>query len=171
MRCEVCGMEIRGEPYRRVIEGGRLVVCGKCAQFSNKEWDPNRPAAKPGTRSRASTPAPRRRRNDIEQAENYELLENYGEVIRKSRQRQGISIEDFAKKVSEKESVIKKLERGESNPPMALVRKVSRELGVKVIDDTPTSTTSGVLMTRPRGARTLGDMIKFKESKDEEKED
>ena len=160
MRCEVCGREIFGNPYYRVIEGGKLTVCGQCAQFSKQEWDPTRPQArKMPTRRRSAQP---RRRSDIDTAENMELVEGYGMIIKKARQKKKLTVEDFAKKISEKESVIKKLEKENLNPPMNLVRKVQRELGVKILEEAERA--SGSVLTRPMGPRTLGDMIKIKDT-------
>lgn len=166
MRCEVCGREIRGEPYYRIIEGGRLTVCSQCSKFSDQEWDPRVPKArKSPTRRRSAQPKPRRR-SDIEAAENLELVEGYGMVIKKARQKKGMSVEDFAKKISEKESVVKKLEKEDINPPLNLVRKVQHELGVNLLEEAETS--SGPVLTRPMGPRTFGDLIKIKDSSDKE---
>lgn len=146
-----------------------MTVCGKCAQFSNKEWDPSKPMAQPRRRRTAGAAARPRRRTDIEVAESLELVEDYGELIRKTRQRKGLTVEDFAKKLSEKESVIKKLETGQMNPPMALIRKVQRELGITLLDEAPVA--SGAVLTRPMGPRTLGDMIKIKKPDEDEEEE
>jgi len=83
-------------------------------------------------------------------------------IIKKARQKKGLTIEDFAKKVSEKESVVKKLEKGNMNPPMNLVRKIQRELSVNILEEAESG--SGSAMTRPMGPRTLGDLIKIKDS-------
>ena len=167
MRCEVCGREIFGQPYYRVIEGGRMTVCGGCAQFSNQEWDPRKPKAQPRRRRSVASTQPRRR-SDIEVAEATELVENYGTLIRKTRQRKGMTVEDFAKKLSEKESVIKNFEKEQLNPTMTLIRKVERELGITLIEEAEAGT--GTVLTRPMGPRTLGDMIKLK-TKEEDKEE
>jgi len=159
LRCEVCGHEIFGQPYYRVIEGGRMTVCGRCAQFSNQEWDPRKPMAQPRRRRTAANARPRRR-SDIEVAESTELVENYGELI--------MTVEDFAKKLSEKESVIKKLEKEQLNPTMTLVRKVERALGITLIEEAEVGT--GTVLTRPMGPRTLGDMIKLKTKEEDEEE-
>jgi putative transcription factor len=162
MHCEVCGREIFGQPYYRVIEGGRLTVCSQCSKFSDQEWDPRRPQArKSPTRRRSAQPQPRRR-SDIEAAESLELMDDYGMIIKKARQKRGLSVEDFAKKISEKESVVKKLEKGDMNPPMVLVRKVQRELSINILEEAKTG--KGQVLTRPMGPRTLGDLIKIKDS-------
>jgi putative transcription factor len=166
MRCEVCGREIHGQPYYRVIEGGKLTVCGQCSKFSNQEWDPKAPKARRSpTRRRSAQPKPRRR-SDIETAESLELIDGYGMIIKKARQKKGISVEDFAKKISEKESVVKKLEKENMNPPLNLVRKVQRELGISLLEEAETA--KGTVLTRPMGPRTLGDLIKIKDNSDKE---
>lgn len=162
MRCEVCGREIRGPPYYRVIEGGKLTVCSQCSRFSSEEWDPKRPEARRSpTRRRTAQPKPRKR-SDIETAESLELVEGYGMVIKKARQKTGMTVEDFAKKISEKESVVKKLEKEDMNPPLNLVRKIQRELNINLLEEAETG--SGTVLTRPMGPRTLGDLIKIKDA-------
>ena len=162
MRCEVCGREIFGTPNYRVIEGGKLTVCGQCTQFSTQKWDPTRPQArKSPTRRRSAQPNPRSR-SDIDAAESLELVDGYGMLIKKARQRKGLSVEDFARKIREKESVVKKLEKTLMNPPMNLVRKIQNELGISILEEAAKG--SGSVLSRPMGPRTLGDMIKIKDA-------
>ncbi len=73
-----------------------------------------------------------------------------------------MTVEDFARKISEKESVVKKLEKEDMNPPLNLVRKIQRELNINILEEAETS--SGTVLTRPMGPRTLGDLIKIKDS-------
>jgi putative transcription factor len=107
-----------------------------------------------------------RRRSDIEAAESLELVEGYGMIIKKARQKKGLSVEDFAKKINEKESVVKKLEKEDMNPPTDLIRKVQRELGINILEEAAKNT--GTVLTRPMGPRTLGDLIKIKDSTEKE---
>ena len=166
MRCEVCGREIRGEPFYRVIEGGRLVVCGICAKFSKEEWDPKTPVSRRRqTRRRSAQPSPRRR-SDVEAAESLELVEDYGMIIKKARQAKGWTVEDFARRINEKESVVKKLEKEDLNPPLDLVRKLQRELGVNLLVEAEDG--GAPLIGKPLGPRTLGDLIKIKDPDKEE---
>jgi putative transcription factor len=144
-----------------------MTVCGRCAQFSNQEWDPRKPRAHPRRRRSAARTRPRPR-SEIEVAESTELVENYGELIRKTRQRKRMTVEDFAKKISEKESVIKKLEKEQLNPTMALIRKVQRELGITLIEEAEAGT--GTVLSKPMGPRTLGDIMKLKTNEEDEEE-
>jgi putative transcription factor len=166
MRCEVCGREIFGEPYYRIIEGGRMTVCSRCSSFGSADWDPKKPRT--STRRRRTPAGTRPRpRSEIDVAEQLLLFDDYGILIKKARQKKSISIEDFAKKINEKESVIKKLEKSQMNPPTNLVRKIERELGIKLYDSSPVTRGTQVL-SRPRGPRTLGDLIKIKPQKEKE---
>lgn len=169
MRCEVCGHEIHGQAYYRIIEGGRMTVCGRCAQFGTREWDPNKPKGKPVRRGPVRRTESFRPRSEIEAAEQMELVDNYGELIRKTRQKKGLTIEDFAKKLNEKESVLKKLEKEQFNPPTTLIQKVSRELNIKLLEPATSGQVTGNVLTRPMGPRTLGDLIKIK-TRDEKEE-
>lgn len=83
-------------------------------------------------------------------------------LIKKARQKRGLSIEDFARKIREKESVVKKLEKALMNPPMNLVRKIQNALGISILEEAAKS--SGSMLTRPMGPRTLGDLIKIKDA-------
>lgn len=164
MRCEVCGSEIRGQPYHRIIEGGRMTVCGRCARFGSSDWDPNRIQMRPQSR-----PPPRRPRNEVEAAETLELVEDYGEKIRKARQKRRLTVEDFARMISEKESVVKKLERGELNPDGKLVRKIRNALNIDIMEvGEPTRAPAA---GRKTTARTLGDIMKLSQKPEEEKEE
>lgn len=164
MLCEVCGAEIRGDPYYRIIEGGRMTVCGRCAKFGSSDWDPNR--VQPRVRR---PPPPRRPRNEIEAVESLAPVEDYGAKIRKARQRMKLTVEDFARMIKEKESVIKNLEKEELNPNRKLATKIRNALNVDILEvGEPTATPMRV---RPRGARTFGDLIKEDTDTDEEEEE
>ena len=163
MRCEVCGDEIRGQPHRKVIEGGRLTVCGRCAGFGSGEWSPYRPTQM----RRGGPPPPRRPRSEVEATEGLELIEDYGATIKKARQKMRLNIEDFSRMIKEKESVVKKLEKEDLNPTRKLIRKLEDALNVKLLEaSTPTAVP---VARRASSGRTMGDIWKL--SQTEEKDD
>lgn len=151
MRCEVCGREIRGQPLRRVIEGGRLTVCPQCARFGDEEWTPTPP--KPPQRGRGST-------GDLSRLETLTLVEDYGRRIREARERMNMTIEELARRIGEKESVIKNLEREELVPSEALIQKLRRALKVELL--VPEETEFRVSSPKPVEGRRLGDLLKIK---------
>lgn len=165
MRCEVCGDEIRGQPYRRIIEGGRMTVCGRCASFGTSEWSPSMPRERPRGR-----PAPRRPRSEVEAAETLGMVDDYGAKIRKARQRMGMTVEDFARKINEKESVIKKLEKEELNPDRKLIQKLKDALKIELLEvgEAPAAAPA---TRRASTGRTLGDIWKQSREKTKEEEE
>ncbi len=165
MRCEVCGAEIRGQPYRRIIEGGRMTVCGRCASFGTAEWNPDRPRDRPRGR-----PVQRRPRSEVEAAETTAMVDDYGAKIRKARQRMGMNVEDLARKINEKESVIKKLEKEELTPDGKLIQKIRGALKIELLEvgEAPVAAPAA---RRASTGRTLGDIWKLSQSKAEDEEE
>jgi len=170
MRCEVCGREILGPPQRRIIEGAKLTVCSRCAQFGKSDWVPNRPAPvkTPGRAQSTPLPTPRPRiRNDVESVEQLELVEDYGAQIRKARQKLGLSEKDLANKMQEKESVVKNLEKQELTPDNKLIAKIRKYLSIDIVEHIDAS--KAKILAKPTGAKTIGDMIRLDTEKSDEK--
>jgi putative transcription factor len=170
MRCEVCGREILGTPQRRVIEGAKLTVCPRCAQFGTSEWVPSRPAPVKTPGRVQATPIPTSRpriRNDVESVEQLELVEDYGAQIRKARQKLGLSEKDLANKMQEKESVVKNLEKQELTPDNKLITKIRKYLGIDIVEHIDAS--KAKILAKPTGAKTIGDMIRLDTEKSDEK--
>jgi len=170
MRCEVCGREILGPPQRRIIEGAKLTVCPRCAQFGKSDWVPNRPAPVKTLGRAQSTPLPTPRpriRNDVESVEQLELVEDYGAQIRKARQKLGLSEKDLANKMQEKESVVKNLEKQELTPDNKLIAKIRKYLSIDIVEHIDAS--KAKILAKPTGAKTIGDMIRLDTEKSDEK--
>ncbi len=166
MRCEVCGREILGPPQRKVIEGAKLTVCSKCAQFGSADWGTSRAApvkSAPAGWLTTTTPPPSPRprvRNDVESVESQELIEDYGPQIRKARQKLGLSEKDLAKKMQEKESVIKNLEKQDLTPDNRLIGKIKKYLSLDIVERADAQKSQ--ILAKPTGAKTIGDMLKMK---------
>ncbi|MBC7114208.1 MAG: TIGR00270 family protein, partial [Archaeoglobi archaeon] len=63
-----------------------------------------------------------------------DIIPNYSEVIREARERLGLSQEELARKIKEKVSLIRKIERGELTPEEKVARKLEKELGIKLME-------------------------------------
>jgi putative transcription factor len=155
LRCEVCGREIRGQPYRRIIEGSRLMVCSQCARFGDGEWTPTPP--KPPQRERRPS-------GDLSRVEAMALVEDYGRVIREAREKMNMTVEELARRVGEKESVIKNLEREELVPSDALIQKLRRILKVELL--VPEEGELKIASSKPVEGRRLGDLLKLRGEKE-----
>lgn len=165
MQCEICGAEIRGRSYRIIVDRAELDACEKCKGFGKEVA---RPGGAPGARAGApgaygAQPATRRPRSDLFDKIKDELVEDYADKIKNAREARHLTDEQLANKTGTKVNIIRKVERGELAPEDALVKKLERELEIKL--------TEGVADAE-RGQRkgesrvmTLGDLIKVKKDK------
>ena len=164
MICELCGADV---PRLKnvAIDATILSVCADCSRFGDEVSTPAlRQSTMPPiiaqrleTRQRRMTP-----RDVFTQAGELELAEDFPQRIRQAREARGWKQADLGAKINERVSVIAKLESGAISPGDALVRKLERELGIKLkervepIAVKKQATGSGV---------TLGDLIKMREDR------
>lgn len=144
-----------------------MTVCGRCAKYGSGDWDPRQVQA---PRGRPRQVQPRRPRNDLEAAETMELVDDYGELIRKKRQRMKLNVEDFARMISEKESVVKKLEKEELTPNSKLIDKIRKALNIDLLERGEAAPRVR-MARRATGGRTLGDIMKLIDAEDDEEEE
>lgn len=159
MLCEVCGKQT--QMLRVVsIEGSELNACPECARFGvERSPKPKRSTAEPVHVSEALEKREKRAQTrDVLQDMPDELVTDFGQRIRKARERLAWTPEDLGKKINEKKSVILKLESGQMRPDDALTRKLERFLSIK-LKEKPTQ----ISAPRASGQRglTLGDLIKI----------
>jgi putative transcription factor len=151
MQCEMCGSEIIGKPNRILIEGSELTVCGTCLRYGKEVDDSmHKGIFPPGLRER------RRPKRSIFDNIVDELISDYGAKIREARQKKQWSSEDLAKRINEKESLIKKVEREDITPDDTLVKKLESVLSIKLTEGIEEANPGAI---KGGGALTLGDIV------------
>jgi len=170
MRCEVCGRRIIGPPYKAMIEGAKMLVCNECSKLGSVYWEAKTEPRMKKVSKRLPQPiiAPRRQ-PPITVEESVELIEDFGAKVRQAREKLGISHKDLGKKLSEKVSVLRKIESGKMTPNNLLIEKLQHALKLKLL--VPVSepkVPSKVLASRP-SVPTLGDLVQMKKEKANEK--
>jgi putative transcription factor len=136
LRCEVCGRKILGSPFRVVIEGAKLTVCGECSKHGKVIWE-EEPKPKLQAPRQASAPTqvkiqirkPAETRMDTTQ----ELVEGFDLKIRQAREKMGLSQEELGKRINEKVSLLRKIETGKIKPDDVLSAKLERILKIKLL--------------------------------------
>lgn len=133
MDCELCGRD-RGGLYLIGLEGSKLSVCKNCTKHGKILEEPAQLPQK-----FAGLPVALKQKTN---AQNFvkaakgdepdELLDNYGQIVRKAREKTGLSQEDFARKINETMNVIKKVEAGKMVPPDNLAKRIERFAGIKL---------------------------------------
>jgi len=162
VKCELCGAEIRGAVYRIVLEGAELFVCSRCARGRTVVAVLNLSQSS-GTRAARRAIAVRRQR--ASEADEYVVVEGYGEVVRKAREKMGLTREALAAMVGEKESTIRRIEAEQLEPTLQLARKLEKVLKVKLLERVSEGLTSfeDVSEDYHGYSLTLGDVAEFRE--------
>jgi putative transcription factor len=162
----MCGAPIQGPPRTVRIEGALLDVCGMCAKYGTEVQKPQKAPPTRGGGPAASRPiaqaTPVRRRRDVLDLIEGEIVEDYGERIRNARMERGLSQKDLALELKEKELLIKKLEKGDLIPEDDVRIKLEKALSIRLIDvpaDIEEKKKTGKVVP------TLGDVISIKKVK------
>ena len=160
MACEMCGEEA---PIVATIEveGARMSVCAKCVRFGKVVTPPPaaRPAAaSPGPSKGLEVRARRMAEKPVPLESDEDLVSDFGERVRQARERKRVSLDDLARAVNEKKSLLAKIEAGAFHPDQTLARKLEASLGIKLREKVEEVKTQKV---QSRGGVTIGDLIKM----------
>ncbi|MFQ6080065.1 MAG: multiprotein bridging factor aMBF1 [Candidatus Bathyarchaeia archaeon] len=164
MRCEVCGRRIFGKPHKAVIEGAKLLVCGECVKLGSIYWETRAPQR----RRRLVKPPPKisKRKPPPTITEALELVDDFGSRVRRGREKLGLTHEDLGRRIGEKVSVLRKIERGRMVPDHRLANKLEHALQVKLLVPVSEPKVPSVGLLPPREV-TLGERVHLKRKKTE----
>ncbi len=126
MNCEICGKPIYGKPILIEVDGAYLKVCSSCAKFGKVVQErkvSNRKAMNVVTK-------PVEKRSDS--VEDYELIENYGKVIKEIREKLNMTQEELGRKIGIKPSLLAKIEQEAIIPDIQTLTKLELSLKVKL---------------------------------------
>jgi putative transcription factor len=173
--CEVCGDVIFGKGVSVLIDGAKLIVCGRCASGAEIVKTPARPATaavkKNTPKTSRTLPQTARKRfatsvHTPTVPDSGELVENYGQQIRKARQAMQLSQEEFSQRIAEKVSVLQKIEAERLVPDDSLVRKLEHALKIHLIQKTLEESSTEEKFKRPLEL-TLGDVAVMQKKRGE----
>ena len=141
--CDLCGKE--SELFVVRVEGSIVHACSNCSKFGNviekiKEVEENEEKVK---------------RNYKEETE--EIIEDFSFALKKEREKRGLTQEELALRLNEKESVLHKLENGHLEPSLKLVRKLEKFFNINLFKKIEEKKIK--LEKSERKIRTLGDLI------------
>jgi putative transcription factor len=144
------------------VEGARMSVCAGCARFGTPVAAPAAPKQAPAqgpsghgleTRQRRMTEKP------VPLESDEDLVADFGERVRAARERKRVSLDDLARAVNEKKSLLAKVETGTYFPDPNVTRKLEAALGIKLREKVEEVHTQKY---KPTGGMTIGDLIKMK---------
>ncbi len=162
MICELCGAEV-SRTKNVAIESSVLAVCSECARFGQEVTVPvvRRGSLPPVIAQRLEARQRRQTPRDVYATPAaQELAEDFPMRIREAREVRGWKQADLGAKINERASVIAKLESGAITPGDSLVKKLERELGIKLMEKPEPVV---VKKAQASGGITLGDLVKLQD--------
>lgn len=173
MRCEVCGRKIYGKPVTTLIEGAKLTVCNECSKHGTIVIEKPKQAPVP-LKTKTTATMPLKTQSTGKPPKNVdgtlELVEGFDAKIRQAREKLGLTHEELGKRISEKVSVLKKIETGKMTPDNKLAAKLEHTLKIKLLVSASEEKTQKTTVPKPPSRElTLGDLVKLSKDKAEEK--
>ena len=155
MLCEMCGAESASlEP--RKVSGSVLRVCTSCAgmgkQTSHRESVSQRAFVAQTLEKRVQ----KTRYKDISSDEKV-LVRNFGDIVRKAREKKGLDHQSLAMKISEKKSIITSVESGNMKPNEKLIKKLENFLKINIMEEVEETSSSYSPVSKKN--LTMGDLI------------
>ncbi|MGB7661850.1 MAG: multiprotein bridging factor aMBF1 [Nitrososphaeraceae archaeon] len=143
--CEVCGRQVSDNLTVVVIEGTIFRVCFQCSK-RGKPYNPLitkniKPSTHLSTKSTFRQPLVKNQpiikkrgypTNRIQLTDETFLSHDFGRMIREARMKKGFTHEQLALKMSEKASLLKKIETGALKPDELLAKKLERYLQIRL---------------------------------------
>jgi putative transcription factor len=152
-----------------------MTVCGSCAKLGSASWEmqtPPKPVRRPARRKIILYPRVSVKKPQPPLSQDLELVSDYNLLVRKARERSGLSHEDLGRKISERISVLKKVESGKMVPDNRLATKLEHALKIKLLVPPPSEpNVHPPKVIELRHQTTLGDVAKIKGKKTEASEE
>jgi putative transcription factor len=142
-------------------------VCSECSKHGKiireepiaRQGSPRKPLASVPVRKRTPTAAV-----NI----THEVVEGYDSKIRQARERLGLSHEELGRKISEKASVLRKIETGRMTPNNMLATKLEHALKIKLLVPVAEEKITREIPKSPNRELTLGDLMQLNKKGREE---
>jgi len=120
--CEMCGRS--DNLVAAKIEGTQLKVCSRCSAHGIVKRRIN-------ILSKSSYNAPAS--NPLKEEAEETITPDFSSIIRSKREKLGLSQEDFAKSINERESIVAKWEQNTLKPSIPQARMLERKLGINLV--------------------------------------
>jgi len=131
-QCEICGAEIKGEPQYITIGSSELRVCKSCARHGTVVVRDKKAKARGAAEEPRLVPTKRKSKlyeqMDLDIEAGMETVEDYGRKIKEAREKAGLKQAELAKRINEKQSLLRKIENEEIIPGEGVKKKIERVL-------------------------------------------
>ena len=165
--CPICEGKIWGKGQKVLIEGAKITVCQSCAQYGVKIKNPLKASYK-ANQNYAKPKSPAKKKKYNRQIDDgLEIVADYVTKIRKARNSRGLNQDQFAQKLNEKPSLLRRIEAGKVVPTIKLAKKIEQVYEIvliKKVDESEPSITPEEYMKKSSSS-SLGDIAIVKRRK------
>ena len=161
MECEMCGAESAILTPRKT-SGSVLQVCSLCSSMGAEPTHRESIGHRAYVAQTLEKRQMKTRYQDIETED--VLVENYGELVRRGREKLRLDHVSLASKISEKKSIIASVEAGNMKPTEKLIKKLENFLKIKLTESVDLSNNTATSSSNQ--SLTMGDLIKQAMEKD-----
>ncbi len=165
--CPICGSIIWGKGQRVLLEGAKITVCHNCAQHGIKIQKPPMSKHIKKSYSHNKKSHPKRPMLKKPNVDELEIIQDYAKKIRNVRSSLGLNQDQFAQKLNEKPSLLRRIEAGKVEPTIKLARKIENVYKIKILKKTTeieAKVESNKYMKKSSGT-SLGDIAFIKRKK------
>ncbi len=131
MDCEICGQQNAKSTI--IMDGQKMLVCNECTSFGKIVQELSVQSAIKSPKNNFGQKQ-QVRLEPKTNMEDFGFIEGFGKKIMQGRQKKGISIQELALAVFEKESVMHKVEQEKSIPDKKLAKKIENFLQIKILE-------------------------------------
>ncbi len=163
--CPICGGIIWGKGQKVLIEGAKITVCQSCAQFGKKIITTNKSNYSFTNKTKKSPHKPiKQKTRDFIQS-SIEIVPDYSKRIRVVRSFNKLNQEQFAAKLNEKPSLIRRIESGKAKPTEKLAKKIEKVYNIKLLEKVDEIEVNTKKYMKKQTGSSLGDMAFIKKKK------
>ena len=154
MQCELCGRDCN-DCRSSSVDGVKMMLCPGCMKHGTGLSEVSRVTtdfSQKAIFNRVRKP----REKDIYKNMDKELISGWNNLIRKAREKKGLTREELGFRIGERTITISKIENGDLRPSDKMIAKLEKELGISLLEEVKKVTTDHHVRT----GMTLGDFIK-----------
>jgi len=160
MECEICG-EKSGALYEVIFQGRRVHACRKCIEQYGLSIIKKRSGISGVGRRHIRKKTALKKSMIPESTE--EIIEGYGNIIKRARESLGLTQEDIARELKVKLSYIKKIESEKIEPSPDIARRLEKLLNISLFTKVESEDLYSVRAESAEESLTLGDLLDFEE--------
>ncbi|MFX1378509.1 MAG: multiprotein bridging factor aMBF1 [Promethearchaeota archaeon] len=165
--CPICGSIIWGKGQKVLLEGAKITVCHNCAQHGKKIQEPSKKPQIEKTHTYNKKNSIKRQIIKKDLIDELELIPDYAKRIRNKRNSLGLNQDQFAQKLNEKPSLLRRIETGKVEPTIKLAKKIEDIYNIKILkkaDEIEAKIQNDKFMKKSTGT-SLGDIAFIKKKK------